>query len=105
VVGCGGSGGGGPAGPPSPPSPPADPNTVAMQDNSFNPASRTVSAGTTVRWVNNGSFAHNTVSDDGVWASGNLDTGASFQHTFAAAGTFAYRCTLHAGMTGTVVVQ
>lgn len=29
----------------------------------------------------------------------------TFQHVFATAGTFPYHCTLHAGMTGTVIVD
>jgi hypothetical protein len=103
LAGCGGDGGGG--GPTTPPLPPVNPNTVIMQDNSFNPATRTVSVGTTVRWVNNGSLAHNTISDTGVWTSANVNPGADFQHTFGTAGSFPYRCTLHAGMTGTIVVQ
>ncbi len=111
ACGGGGGGGGGPAGPnpptPNPPTtnPPAEGNTVAIQDNLFSPATRNVSVGTTVRWVNNGSTVHNTISNTGVWTSSNLNPSAEFTHTFNTTGTFPYRCTLHAGMTGTIVVE
>ncbi|MGH7743001.1 MAG: cupredoxin domain-containing protein [Candidatus Eiseniibacteriota bacterium] len=36
--------------------------------------------------------------------SGNIANGAAFAHTFNTAGSFSYHCTLHGGMTGTVVV-
>lgn len=37
--------------------------------------------------------------------SGDLAAGAVYQHRFQAAGTFAYHCIHHAGMTGSVVVN
>jgi len=104
---CGGDGGGngGPSGPPTPPPPPQDPNTVAIADNVFNPTTRTVTLGATVTWVNNGTQPHNTVAADGSWASPNLAPGGTYERTFGAAGSFAYSCTLHPGMNGTIVVQ
>jgi plastocyanin len=64
-----------------------------------------VAVGTTVTWTNNDSIAHDSVSNTGVWNSGTLGPGQSFQFRFATAGTFPYTCTFHAGMTGTVTVQ
>src|SRR5215831_17354709 len=64
-----------------------------------------VSVGTTVTWTNNDSIAHNSVSNTGVWNSGTLNPGQSFQFRFATAGTFPYTCTFHQGMVGTVTVQ
>ena len=37
--------------------------------------------------------------------SGDFGPGATFQHTFATAGTFNYHCIHHAPMTGSVVVS
>jgi plastocyanin len=37
--------------------------------------------------------------------SGNLGGGVVFQHTFASAGSFPYKCTNHPVMTGTVTVS
>jgi plastocyanin len=64
-----------------------------------------VAVGTTVTWTNNDSIAHNSVSNTGVWNSGTLGPGQSFQFRFTTAGTFPYTCTFHAGMVGTVTVQ
>jgi len=36
--------------------------------------------------------------------SGNIANGANFSHTFNTAGSFSYHCSIHANMTGTVVV-
>ena len=79
---------------------------VEMDDNLFRPQTVRVVQGGTVTWTNEGSVDHNTRSlTAGVWSSDNLSPGESFQHTFPTAGTFNYRCTLHAGMNGTVIVE
>lgn len=79
--------------------------TIEMRDNSFSPASRSIAAGTRVRWVNEGSNTHNTTGEGGAWQSGNLAPDQQFERTFSTAGTFDYECTLHAGMTGTITVN
>ena len=68
----------------------------------FEPRSITVPVGGRVLWQWTDSVVHNVVSPD--FASSNeLDGGAHAVH-FDRAGTFPYRCTLHVGMDGTVVV-
>ncbi|HTM57849.1 MAG TPA: plastocyanin/azurin family copper-binding protein [Candidatus Udaeobacter sp.] len=37
--------------------------------------------------------------------SGNISNGTTFSHTFNTAGSFPYHCTIHSGMTGTIVVN
>lgn len=83
---------------------------VTASGTSFAPRTITVPAGGTVRWVNGGGT--HTVTPDvgspaGAWASADLGTGTSFEHTFAAAGTYNYHCNPHQalGMTGTVSVD
>jgi plastocyanin len=74
----------------------------------FAPSQVTINAGDTVRWVNRGALQHNTTADGGAWVSPLLMApGMSFSHTFTTAGTFSYRCTLHAtnGQVGTIVVR
>ncbi len=78
-------------------------NEVWIQGMAFSPVTRTVSVGTTVTWTNKDAAAH-TVTGTG-WGSGNLGQNATFAHTFAAAGSFPYHCTIHSGMTGTITVQ
>jgi plastocyanin len=65
----------------------------------------TIAPGGTVRWTNDDTIAHTTTSNTAVWNSGNVSPGAHFDVTFPTAGTFAYHCAIHSGMTGTVIVQ
>jgi plastocyanin len=70
--------------------------TIHIRDNSFNPSTLAVADGTTVRWINDGRNTHNVTPVRGrSFGSENLKPGRSYVHTFAAAGTFAYYCTLH----------
>jgi plastocyanin len=65
----------------------------------------TIAAGGTVTWVNQDGEAHNVVAQDGSSISPLIDPGQTYSRRFDSAGTFAYQCTLHAGMTGTVTVR
>jgi plastocyanin len=80
-------------------------NAQTLGASAFNPSPLTIPVGATVRWTNNDTIAHDATSNTNVWASGNLTPGAHFDFTFQTAGTYAYHCTIHPGMTGTVVVQ
>ena len=86
---------------------PADASQVEVKiDNfTFAPATITVAAGTTVRWVNHDDIPHNVVSNDKSFKSKVLDTDESFTYTFSKAGTYDYFCSIHPKMTGKVVVQ
>jgi plastocyanin len=79
-------------------------SAVAIKDTAFSPATITVKAGDKVTWTNNDSFAHTVTLDDNSVDSGNLAGGATFDNTFATAGTFAYHCKIHSSMHGTVTV-
>lgn len=81
----------------------ASPAPVAIQDFTFQPSAITIEEGDTVVWTNLDFTAHNVTGDGFV--SSNLGNGATFEHVFVDAGTFAYLCTLHSGMTGTVDVN
>jgi LPXTG-motif cell wall-anchored protein len=78
---------------------------VTISDFQFAPASVTVNVGDTVTWTNNGPTPHSATSSSGVFDTGIMDAGQSGSHTFTEAGTFAYICTPHPNMHGTVVVQ
>jgi plastocyanin len=70
--------------------------TIRIRDNLFTPSTLDVGAGTTVRWINVGHNTHNVTPNAGkAYSSGNIKPGASYVHTFADEGTFAYYCTLH----------
>ena len=77
---------------------------VEMKELAFNPTTLTVPTGSKVTWTNNDTTAHTVTFDDGSADSGNLAVGSTFDHTFATAGTFAYHCTIHSFMKGTVTV-
>jgi plastocyanin len=100
VTNPGGGGGGGIT-----PTPPASTNAVTVSDDKFSPNAITVSPGTTVTWTWASDAAlHNVTFNDGT-ASTTQGAGTTFSRTFGTAGTFNYVCTLHAGMTGSVVVK
>lgn len=105
LVGCGGPTTG--VRPPSvgPSStPPPTRQTVEIRNYAYSPQNVTVPLGTTVVWVQEDSTLH-TVTDAGVFDSGQLSRGQRYSHTFRAPGTYDYRDTVHPGLTGSVIVQ
>jgi len=94
-----------PAGPPPASSAGGGATAVDIKNFAFAPASASVAAGGKVTWTNSDTTAHTVTFDDGSADSGNLAAGATFDHTFATAGTFAYHCTIHSSMKGSVTVQ
>ena len=74
------------------------------QTPSFSPTTIAVPAGGSVTWRNNDTVTHTSTSDTSIW-NGAIGPGDSFTRTFATAGTFPYSCTVHAGMSGRVIVQ
>jgi plastocyanin len=96
AVACGGDSTG-------PSGPPVQTNQVSIGDDFFSPPNIQISVGTTVTWTwNSGGDLHNVTFAD--TASSDQGSG-SFSRTFNTAGTFAFHCTLHSGMTGSVLVQ
>jgi plastocyanin len=89
---------------PSTPAAPATTNAVTVTDNLFDPSNVQVTPGTTVTWTwANGASLHNVTFGDGQ-ISGDKSSG-TYSRTFSTAGTFSYTCTLHGGMSGTVLVK
>lgn len=78
---------------------------VEMRGMAFAPQRVEISAGTTIEWTNRDQVAHTITADDGSWDSGPIAAGATWRHTFTAAGSFAFHCTPHPFMTGVVVVK
>ncbi len=89
--------------------------------NTFDPATITIPAGSTVNWVNDGTTAQSVTFDPtfagtkgdivlpaGVapFDSGMIAPGQTWTHSFPTPGTYKYACVPNeaAGMTGTVVV-
>lgn len=80
-------------------------SAVAIKDFSFDPVTLTAKVGQEITWTNQGNAAHTVTFDTGGIDSGSLSSGATFKHTFDAAGTFTYHCSFHSSMQGTVTVS
>lgn len=78
--------------------------SVAIVNFAFNPSSLTVKVGDTVTWTNDSGTAHTATADDGSFDSGTVKASTPFQHTFTAAGTFSYHCSIHSSMKATITV-
>lgn len=104
---CGGGGGSGASTGPKP-NPQPSPNQITVKATTslaFSPASVTVAPGGKVEFEF-GTTAH-TVNFNGV-AGAPADipstSSATVERTFSTAGTYQFHCTIHPGMSGTVVV-
>ena len=75
------------------------------------PAEVTISAGATVIWENIDNAAHLATSGtpdggpDGIFDSGMIMAGSTFEQEFSDKGEFAYYCLVHPWMVGTVTVE
>lgn len=74
--------------------------------NDFQPGTVAIARGGTVTWTF-GALAHNVEFGNTTGAPAGIpaSTNTSVSRTFGTAGTFAYTCTLHANMNGSVLVQ
>jgi plastocyanin len=79
--------------------------SVAISGFAFAPASVSVSVGDSVTWTNGDSVGHTATADDASFDTGTIAGGGSDSVTFSTAGTFAYHCTIHPAMIGTITVQ
>jgi len=100
LAGCGGDGGGNGG---ADAAPVTEVTQVAAKDNQFTPPAIQVPAGTEVTWAFKDRFVPHDVTGQG-WSSGEPQRSGTFTHTFDRPGTYPYRCTVHDGMTGRVVV-
>ena len=76
---------------------------MALKSIAFNPKDVSVKVGDTVEWKwDDGAIDHNVV---GPGFKSSTQSKGTFRHTFTAAGTVKYECTLHPGMTGTIEVS
>jgi plastocyanin len=80
---------------------------VIIRNFAFQPAQLTVSAGSSVTWVNceSGGVAHTSTSDATGWHSGLLAPVTGYSRTFSQTGSFPYHCEPHPQMRATIVVQ
>ena len=83
---------------------PSSATVVHIKNFAFSPPSVTIKAGETVQFVNDDGTPHTVTASDKSFDSGNMDQNAKWSYTFKKPGTYAYICTYHPYMKGTVVV-
>ncbi|MBI4903887.1 MAG: cupredoxin domain-containing protein [Acidobacteria bacterium] len=81
------------------------PAQVAIRQFQFSPTPVTIARGSQVIWTNFDGTQHTVVADGGQFTSTALSGGQKFTAMPATPGTYNYHCSIHPGMTGTVVVQ
>ena len=79
-------------------------HTVVMKATSFAPLTLTLKLGDAVVWRNDDFFPH-TATAAGVFDSGSIAVGASWKYQPKAVGEYAYICTFHPNMKGTLKVE
>ena len=92
---------------PNPPAGAPSANVVTTPGTTFSPSTITVAQGSTVTWQFTGN-THNVTFGTAKPTGGdipNTAAGGTASRTFPNAGTYAYDCTLHSGMSGSVIVQ
>ena len=70
----------------------------------YSPHEIDVLVGTTVTWRNTDRSTHTVTEDDDVFDSGFIRPGGEFRRTFTQTGRFAFHCTIHSFMRGSVSV-
>ena len=79
----------------------SDPGTVGA----YSPPEVRVQKGHAIEWRNDDSAPHTVTAGGFDSGPGGLDTGDTFKWQFNTPGTVEYRCTIHPGMRGTVIVE
>jgi plastocyanin len=102
AAGCGGGGHDTTASAPSG----GTPSSISIRDFKFSPDSLSVGSGDRVQVTNSDSAPHSVTADDGTsFDSGTIQPGESGSIQAPGAGKYAYHCTIHPFMTGTLVVK
>ncbi len=88
----------------------ANTKRIKISNMTFSPQSTTVTAGTTVRWVNDDSTEHAIATEDGAGApesfdSANIPKGAAYTLKLSKPGTYKYYCKFHPNMKGEIIVN
>ena len=85
---------------------PVSTTSVSMLNVAFTPASIQVVAAAVVTFTNNDAITHNvTFENTAIGTTGNYSSGAKTLTMPTVAGAYAYKCTIHPSMTGTVTVK
>jgi plastocyanin len=77
---------------------------VEIEDFAYDPDPVTIEEGGKVIWLNKDSAPHTATAEDGGFDTGTLEEGKLKSETFKKLGTYAYVCSIHPQMHGTVEV-
>jgi plastocyanin len=82
-------------------------SSVMIMDDTYQPASLTVTVGDTVTWTNHDQARHHVAGASGPEAlqAPVLSQGQSWSHTFGAAGSYSYFCSVHPDMAASLTVN
>ncbi|MFL5763248.1 MAG: cupredoxin domain-containing protein [Bacteroidia bacterium] len=83
------------------------PNEVWLEYKAFNPIQLTVTAGTTVSFINKDNSNHSATST-GNFDSGRIKSGDTYKYTFTTPGVYYFYCSYHSGSSseqGAIKVQ
>jgi len=80
-------------------------HTVAIDGTAFATADLTVKAGDSVVWVNKDPYPHTATSKAAGFDSRDIAPAKSWTYTAKTKGDFAYLCTIHPSMKGTLHVR
>jgi plastocyanin len=79
--------------------------TVTIENLQFHPQSLTVRAGDRITWINRDLFPHTVTARVRTFDSGSIAPDASWTHVARSRGRYAYVCSFHPTMAGTLIVQ
>jgi len=77
---------------------------VEIENFAYNPDPVTIEEGGKVIWINRDSAPHTATAEDGSFDTGTLEEGKLKSESFKEPGTYAYICSIHPQMHGTVEV-
>ena len=78
---------------------------VDIKEFAYTPPTLTVTAGTTVKWINHDEEPHTITSASGTFTSAGLSHDDVFAQTFLRPGRYEYFCALHPRMKAVVIVK
>lgn len=78
---------------------------VIISNLSFQPASQTLGKGSIIVWRNQDTVSHTVTAGDGSFNSGPIVAGDTFVQRFDKVKTYAYSCSIHPEMKGTIIVK
>jgi plastocyanin len=84
--------------------PASNPNHIIIKDFAFSPTPLHIGSATTITVLNNDATTHTLTANNRAFDTGKLNPGARTTITIARPGNYAYHCSIHPYMTGTITV-